>query len=361
MSQESNKVSFAGQRVYVGLDVHVQHWTVCVVVGDTEHTLFSQSPGDAYKLAAYLRKHFPGGEYHCVYEAGCLGFWVQRALVAAGLRCMVVHAPDVPSSNRQRRRRTDKGDARKLARRLSSNDLTGLYIPTPQQEQDRDLLRTRGRLVRKQTRCKNQITAKLRYYGIALPEDLRIGRWSGDFIAFLESLEFSEGSAREALELLLCELHLLRELLARAMRSIRVLARTERYRADVELLRTAPGVSVLSAMVFLTEIMDLSRFRSLDQLCSYAGLVPDEDSSGESTNITGITRRRNPHLRHILIQCAWAAMRKDPVLLNKYNELTVSKKRGEKSKAIISIARKLTSRLRRVLLTREPYVLGVVQ
>jgi transposase len=99
-------------------------------------------------------------------------------------------------------------------------------------------------------------------------------------------------------------------------------------------------------MVVLTEIVDINRFRNLDHLASYVGLIPGEDSSGDTERITGISWRRNPSLRNILIESSWTAVRKDPALLMSFSELS---KRMPKNRAIVRIARKLLSRIRYVL------------
>ena len=91
-------------------------------------------------------------------------------------------------------------------------------------------------------------------------------------------------------------------------------------------------------MVLLTEIIDINRFKSLDHLASYVGLIPGEDSSGEQERTTGISRRRNAHLRTLLIECSWVAVRKDPALIMSFNQLM---KRMPKNRAIVRIARKL--------------------
>jgi len=355
---EHIRADFSGQRIYVGIDVHVKNWAVCILTASSEHKAFVQDPRAA-DLARYLRRNFPGAEYLCVYEAGYCGFWPQRAMAAEGLNCIVVHPADVPTTNKQRRRRRDRRDARKLACTLRSGDLTALYVPDKVAEQDRALLRTRHQLVKKQTACKNQITGQLRFYGFEVPEELERSRWSGQFLAYLEQLPFSEHSGRRAMALLLIELRQLRALLAEVLRDVRVLAQEDRYRENIALLRSVPGISLLSGMIFLTEVMDLRRFPTLDHLCSYVGLVPDEDSSGESVRVTGITRRRNPFLRHILIECTWTAMRQDPALLHKFEELWSPS--DKKSKVVVAIARKLLNRMRHVLQEREPYQLGLIK
>lgn len=141
-------------------------------------------------------------------------------------------------------------------------------------------------------------------------------------------------------------------------RAIRSLANTDDYRNNVRILKTVPGVSVLTAMTLLTELYDISRFKTLDKLCSYVGLIPNTDSSGETDRKTGMTGRRNNHLRGILIESAWTAVRKDPALMMAFNELC---KHMTKTNAIVRIARKLLNRIRYVLKNQQEYVPAVVQ
>jgi transposase len=123
-------------------------------------------------------------------------------------------------------------------------------------------------------------------------------------------------------------------------------------------LITIPGISILTAMTFLTELVELDRFKTLDQLASYVGLIPGEHSSGDREIVTGITRRQNAVLRSALIESAWIAARKDPALLLTFTRLA---KRMPKNQAIIRIARKLLNRIRYVLKHQQPYSVAVVQ
>ena len=113
-------------------------------------------------------------------------------------------------------------------------------------------------------------------------------------------------------------------------------------------------------MILLTELVDMNRFKTLDHLASYIGLVPGEHSSGDDDdeNITGITPRCNRYLRSILVECAWVAVRKDTALTMCYSELT---KRMKGQKAIIRIARKLLNRIRYVLNNNREYVIAVIE
>jgi transposase len=104
------------------------------------------------------------------------------------------------------------------------------------------------------------------------------------------------------------------------------------------------------------EIIDMKRFRRVEELASYVGLIPATFSSGQTEKSYGITQRRSIHLRKMLIESAWTAVREDPALLLHFNELT---KRMEKTRAIVSIAKQLLRRIRHVWLENEEYIYGI--
>jgi transposase len=111
-------------------------------------------------------------------------------------------------------------------------------------------------------------------------------------------------------------------------------------------------------MVILTEIETINRFANIDQLCGYIGLVPSCRSSGDNEVIGDITPRGHSILRSAIIESAWVAARLDPALNRCYHNYC---KRMEPNKAIIRIARKVTSRIRFVLKNNQPYVYAVVK
>jgi transposase len=357
MQRKDSKLDFTGQEIYVGIDTGKKSWKVCILTEELDHGTFSQDPSPE-SLVGHLRRSFPGGKYLCVYEAGYFGFWIYEALREQGVECLVTHPADVPTKDKERRNRNDRVDARKLARNLRNKELTGLYIPTRNALEDRSLVRMRMSMVKKQTRCKNQIKALLSFYGYSIPDELSSSKWSRRFISWLESLQFQQESGKQALMALLTELKCIRQLIAGLLRQIRALSRQEPYRNQMELLDSIPGIGVITAMTFLTEIVDINRFKNLDHLASYVGLVPGENSSGECERNTGITHRRNAYLRAMLIECSWAAVRKDPALLMAFTKL---RKRMPKNRAIVSIARKLLNRIRYVLKNQKPYAVCVVQ
>jgi transposase len=122
---------------------------------------------------------------------------------------------------------------------------------------------------------------------------------------------------------------------------------------------SAPGIGKLTAVRLVLEWGDVSRFGRKEEFASFLGLVPSDYSSGEEERRGHITKQGNRRVRSWLVECSWVAIRQDPVLLEKFRR--VLRNCGSKKKAIVAVARKLALRLRRLVLSKEPYVLGVVE
>ncbi|HEY8958375.1 IS110 family transposase [Chitinophaga sp.] len=357
MFTKSLKVTdFTGQNIYVGLDVHLKSWMVSIYSDEFELKTFSQPP-DALKLGNYLRQHYPNAHFHLAYEAGFCGFWIHRAFKAQDIECIVIHPGDVPSSDKEQKRKTDGVDSRKIARGLKNNELNAVFVPGEQQEADRMLIRSRGKTVKDLTTVKNRIKAFLKIYGISIPEEFTTGNWTGRFTKWLNQLSFTEPSSKLSLQYYVQQSNFLIAQRKQIEQGIQSLATGSHYGYKVKLLTTIPAVGVLTAMTFLTEIGDITRFKNIDHLSSYCGLTPDCRNSGQTERIIGITRRGNAILKTILIECSWMAIRKDPALLLYYKKLLP---RMNGNKAIVKVARKLLNRITYVMRNQQPYVLGVV-
>ena len=345
-------LNFEGHHLFLGLDVHLKSWRVTIYGDEFELRTFSQEP-DVKQLANWIYRNYPNATIHCVYEAGFSGYWIQRQLVKYGINCIITHPADVPSSDKEKKHKSDRVDSRKLARSLRNGDLTAIHIPDEKQEQDRSLLRVRNRLTRNQTRVKTRIKFFLMNYGIKIPQEIQNSSWSRKYVDWLENLDFDYPSGRQALRLYVEEYQQLRKLLLNATRQIRALSKTQSYAESVKLLTSIPGIALITAMVFLTEIGDINRFKSLKNLCSYFRLVPNMRGSGEHEHVAGITRRGNSYLKYIIIESAWTAMRSDPALYLYYKKVV---RHTDENKTIVKVARKLLNRIRYVLKNRQPYV-----
>lgn len=95
MSTQRKELSFEGQKIFIGIDVHLKSWSVTLMSETTQLKKFSQSP-DPDALYAHLVKNYPKAEYYSVYEAGFCGFWIHYRFTELGIRNIVVNPADVP-------------------------------------------------------------------------------------------------------------------------------------------------------------------------------------------------------------------------------------------------------------------------
>lgn len=360
MRTEVTKDSFNGQSFYVGIDYHKKNWNVTILGEQYEHKTMSQN-ADPDLLAAYLKRNFPGGNYHAVYEAGFSGFESCRKLNDLGVNCMVIHPADVPTSQKEKLQKTDKADSRKLARSLRSNEFEAIHIPDPELEADRALVRQRFRLVKDAGRTKNRVKSLLFQFGIAIPDRFTSSQtrhWSRVYINWLKGLAIDRQSLRQVLDNYIAIGESQRKDLLLLNKQVRNLSLTEAYKNNYSLLLSVPGIGLMTAMTFLVQIGDVGRFERLDDLCNYIGLVPRMYGSGEKMQVGKMIHRGRKELKIMLIEASWEAIRKDPALMLKFNELS---KKMHKNKAIVRIARKILSRIRFVLQNRQPYQLSVVK
>lgn len=348
-------IDFTGIDVYVGLDVHKKNWSVSIIVDDLVTKTFTQDPCTK-GLMQTLEGLYPNATFHLVYEAGFSGFKVQRELTQAGHDCIVVHPPEVPSTDRDRKRKNDRLDSRKLAKLLSSGVLSGIHILTPQQEASRSLIRLRQTFRKDLTRVQNRIKSFLNFLGIEIPAEFS-SRWTKAFVSWLHELVFEDARNRLCLDMILTSYLFAKKQLAMVDKKIKEMAQSPEFADRVKSLTSTPGIGLTSAMVLLTEIADIRRFCSRDHFCSFAGIVPNFHNSGDRTADGSITMRRNASVRKIIIECAWVAIRHDPALTLAYKSY---KKRMAGPKAIVKIARKLLARIRHLLLHNETYQIGVV-
>ena len=354
--KQFTKLNFKGHSIYVGMDVHLRSWKISVFTDEIELETKTIEPSVKI-LSHYLRRMFPGARYYSAYEAGYCGYWIHEKLVEEGINNVIVNPADVPTTDKEKRRKTDPVDSRKLARELRKGELKGIYVPDKQQQEDKLLLRTRYAMVKKQTSCKNQIKSTLSFFGIQLTDENIKSHWSKLYIVWLRKLCEEKSSKALRLKAFLDQLENLRKIISELTKEIRALSQQERYKKKVQLLNSVCGISTLSAMTLLTEFGDIKRYFKLDSLCSYVGLPVDEHTSGGKEKKLGMTKRGNKYLKKVLIESSWVAIRKDPALLLAYKNYN---KRYIGSKCIVKIARKLLNRIRYVLVEEQEYKIQTV-
>lgn len=351
------KLDFTGTTIFCGVDVHKKNWRVNIQDSEFELEDFSQN-ADVVLLHKHVNRKYPGATVKVCYEAGFSGFGAQRWLSSHDIECLVVNAADVATNDKEKRQKSDKIDARKLCEHLQSRKVKAIYVPSPEWEHARSLVRTRAKIVRNQTRCKNRIWQLLYFSGLALPKEYEAGQyWSRRFIKELQSIDCGSNELKTALNLYIKDFLQTRSLLLEATRAIHKLCKQPEYLKGIILLRSIPGIGEINAAIILLELQDISRFKRFDNLCSYVGLVPNTGDSGETKKSKGITNRSNHFLRTALVESSWSVVRKDPALLMMYKKYC---RHMEKNKAIIRIAKHLLSRINYVLKNEKEYVISVV-
>jgi transposase len=348
-------LNFKGQVIYIGIDCHLKNWKVTIRSEDFEFSTFSQEP-NTVKLVEHLKRNFPGAVFKCVYEAGFSGYWLHRELELHGIECLIAHPADIPTMDKEKRQKSDKIDSRKLSRSLKNDEIEGIYIPSIELQEAKSLVRSRVKIVSNLTRVKNRIKFFLMYYGISL-DSYADRNWSKKFIKELYAIELKTAYGQMALNTYLKELDFLISQRKQLDKAIVELSKSEQFRNDIRLLLKVPSIGITTAMTLLTEIGDINRFRTLDQLCCYFGLIPNTHSSGENDRVGRNTKRGNKFLKHVIIECAWMAIRKDTGLYLYYKKQI---SRIEPNKAIIKVAKKLLNRIKLVLTEQIEYQVGIV-
>lgn len=360
MRNQVKQLDFTGKTIYCGIDVHKTSWKVCLLMEDRILKRFSQ-PANSEALVKTLKQQYPGATYKASYEAGFCGFYHQRIMMGSGINCIIVNPSDIPTMDKEKHQKSDTVDCSKLARCLSIGSVNGIYIPSVEQQDDRCIVRNYLQFVKDQTRCKNRISGALYFQGFTPRLSDSGGKkvyWSQNYINQLKALPMATLQARRSLNLLIGGYKSARNQVQLATLELRKLAREDRYKLQVALIRSVPGIGEIGAILFLTEIGDFMRFKGTDQICSYIGLIPNTHSSGEHDRASDLTYRGHPKLREILIEASWKAIGLDPAMTLAFSNYC---KRMKKNQAIIKIAKKLLVRMRYVMIHQQPYMSSVVE
>lgn len=340
--------------IFVGLEDSKRTWKLCVRCGGM---IIHETgiPADYSNLQSYLKGGYPGCRIQVMYEAGFGGFWLYDRLKSDGIAC-VVTPPNKVTQEKVNKVKTDRIDARRLARNLESGDYVSCHVADKERREDRQISRTLSQIQRTIVATKNRIRRFLDFHGLngSMPD----GAWKASHYQKLRSLVLSQ-SLQISMDAYLQLLEKLESLKADLLADLKALCRKDRYSRAVASKQSCPGVGWLSAIRFTLEWGDMSRFTDGKKIASFTGLTCREYSTGNSIHRGRITCQSNGYVRAWLIQCAWRAIKLDPALLKKFQR--VWRNSGSKKKAIVAVARKLAVRMRAIDITQQPYVLAVIE
>lgn len=341
--------------IMVGCDLHDRSMLIRYAIDTAEPQQLSFENNSAgrgqmiSRLKALSKKH-DSARIVFAYEASGLGFGLADQLIDEGIECHVLSPTLLPKTPKSAKLKTDSKDAQMLLEQVRGWTLAGNHLPivwTPPQRlrDDRELVRARVDAAEELTRVKLKILSMLKRREIQKPASYHC-KWSKAFVAWLrdviESLDVAVGPV---LERLVDRFELYKKEIGKLDKALRELANEPRYRAAHRELRNIPGVGLVVAMSFLTEMGDLLRFENRRQVGAYLGLCPTAYESGEANDRKGrITRQGPSRLRKLLCQAAWVSVRHCPDAAASYERIKQGQKKRTK-KATVALMRKLAIKM----------------
>jgi transposase len=293
-------------KLHIALDVHKNSIFVATAKADgSEAQTYGKWGGSnlaAERGLVKLRQKFgvEKSEISIVYEAGPSGFVLARRLHQLGYHCIIVGPSEVPAKAGDRVK-TDRRDARKLARLHRAGELTAIHIPEARDEAVRDLCRARTDASQALARAKQQLGMFLLRNGFRYDGKTN---WSQAHMNYLRRLRMPHLAQQLVVEEYIMAVDAGNERVERIEGQMKEILPGWERRPYVEAVMAMRGFQEVAAMTEISELGDLSRFSHPRQLMGYLGMVPEEHSSGERRRQGGITKTGNGHARWMLIECA---------------------------------------------------------
>ncbi len=284
---------------YVGLDVHKDTIAVAVAhAGRDAPESWGTIPNTKKAISKLVdRLYTEKKAFLLCYEAGPCGYALYQSLTAMGMDCQVVAPP------KNEKIKTDRRDALRLARLLRAGELIEVWVPDQEQEAVRDLCRCRADFKAQQQKLRQQLNAFVLRHGHHWATNRK--RWTQKHLEWLESLEFPYEYQIGVRDEYIAAVRLSSSRMADLDQKLDRVLRVWSWAPLVSSLMALRGFDRLSAITLLSELGDISRFASPNQLMGYLGLVPCVYSSGARRRTGGATQAGNHHARQVLVESAW--------------------------------------------------------
>jgi transposase len=317
---------------YVGIDLHKKTIVVCVMNQDRKVT--ARGTFFCCETAA-IREFFAAlGAFRAVVEATASYEWLVE-LIEPLAEKVVLANPMKLRVIAQSNKKTDKLDAQTLAEYLARDMIPEAHRPTPRQREHRVLVRHRQFLRQSATALKNKMRRVFSNYNADRINLFTAAGWQ----TALKTTQLSAAD-RFVVDQLHAQWQALESQIVNLRQRLNKFAdeappREAEARAKLE---TIPGVGPVTIDVVVSELGDVSRFRSSKAVCAYAGLVPRVRQSAGKGKDLGITKEGSPLLRWALVEASWRVIRQSASWRRVYEGI---KKRAGGKKAIVAVARRL--------------------
>lgn len=332
---------------YIGIDHHKQysHMTLLDEKGkELRSGIVWNTYGD---VESFLDRD--KDEIKAVIEAGRSSYVMVDLLKGFGVDVKIAHASDVKAIARAKIN-TDKRDSKILAHLLRSDLIPEVYARSEENRRSQRLLRHRAFYVGTMTRVKNKIRVLLAQQRIELQESIRVKNIFSQkgLTALMEAKLPNPGQG------LLDGLLMLYRHLEERIKDSNALVKEQYEKLEgAQIISTVPGFGPFFSVLMATEIADVRRFKSVDKLHCYAGVIPSTHSSGGRTYHGKMIKAGNPWLRWAAIEAVYPACRKDFDISLFYNKHV---KRKGANMAKVATARRLLTIIYRVLKDGRPYI-----
>jgi transposase len=296
------------------------------------------------------------------YEAGRDSFWLHRCLVAHGVQNLIVDSASIEVNRRQRRAKSDQLDVTKLLSMLlrytggETKVWSVVQVPTPEEEDARQLHRELITLSQQATQHTNRIKGLLAGCGLAIEIDRHFPRK-------LKELRQWDGTpVPQALQQrLLCEFERLQvaNRQARRLQQQRVKEVRVKKSPAVEQVRKLlglKGIGIHSSWLYVHEFFGWRKFKNRKEVGSLAGLTPTPYASGQIDHEQGISKAGNKRMRWMAVEIAWNWLRYQPDSeLSRWFYARFGRGSSRQRRiGIVALARKLLVQLWRYLETGIP-------
>jgi len=288
--------------VVLAMDVHKKSISTGVLEPDSTAVALDRVGTDEESVRRLLARFPDPSRVWACYEAGPTGYELARWLRASGMRCEVIAPSLIPKAPGDRVK-TDKRDARRLARLFRAGQLTAVRVPTPAEEAVRDLCRAREDMVIDRTRARHRLDKFLLRHG-------RIWRggsnWTVKHESWVRTQRFDEPAMTDTFHHYLATLSARDAAVAAIEADLWPWIQRAPFAEPVSRFAAYRGITPLGGLVLASEVCDWRRFSTAGMFMSFTGLVPSEHSSGEYHHRGGITHTGNSHLRTQLVESAWS-------------------------------------------------------
>ena len=315
----------------IGCDLHSRFQQIAMLdttTGEIVMRRLEHESGEAEKFYAGLKEKALVG-----IEATGYTQWFERLLAELGHELWVGDPAEI-RARAVRRQKTDSRDAEHLLDLLISSRFPRLWVPSVEEQDVRQLLKHRDKLVQMRTSLKYQLHYLAMRQGVCRKRKL----WSERGLAELKGLSLDPWASRRRQELL----ELLHRLEPRIEELDQAVEEEAKKRPEAVLLMGQKGVGPVTALAFVLTLGPVERFPNSRKVVSYLGLNPSEDSSGGRQRLGHISKQGNQMLRWLLVEAGQSAAQFDPELRRKYQRLTF--RRGKKV-AKVAVARQMAVRL----------------